>query len=343
MRGICLVHDGVDAVLRRLAIDYFAEALAEMGYRVQPVKFMSPEYAAAKEWAEVVIFYRVSRDIWHEVHDWRNRKAVTIQHFDDFVFNPCRFYNSDEERTHVFRNFEASDAVSACNRRLLSHMTVEKPKLYRTSCLPERMLKRIGRQPGQTSQLPVVACFAGLSRQSNHDFLADVMHSFDRLDLPVVYRWFSATDGPYAKYGFRNVRLERQAIVPFDTAEPWYDAIARCRPDVVLNFLDETLEFMHCKAHLKYIESGALGSVLLTSRISPFTEDIHEGFNGAFASTKDEFVGKLAWLLSDRERLSRMQANANEDVLNRFNAKTVAKNFLAELRRYFPQLAGRGP
>lgn len=70
----------------------------------------------------------------------------------------------------------------------------------------------------------------------------------------------------------------------------------------------EDIPFNHCKSSIKFFEYSAMGLPGVFSRVPPYTGVVEEGVNGFTASTTDEWVEALGWLIENthlRESIAR--------------------------------------
>jgi glycosyltransferase involved in cell wall biosynthesis len=122
--------------------------------------------------------------------------------------------------------------------------------------------------------------------------------------------------------------------MPFVHQEDWrllYEHYKDFGLHVVVNILNESDEFCHCKSELKYIEASALGVPLVTSRVHPFVEVIREGENGFLASTPREFALKTLSVCRDRALALDIVKSAQADQEENYNALRNARRFALDL------------
>lgn len=326
------VHHGHDGALLRLAGEYFVESLNRFGFPAQMVSLHQRDYGPRVLGSDVVIYYRFVIDQTHVMQALHNTGKITLVHTDDHISHDHIKDLPADHKAAFLKNVHMAMGMSACNPKLLEYFQFKEHRFLRTSGLSPRMLD-ILRQPKRNEGPLRLAVIAGPGRKFDVEFLQDLVRELNVLKVPCVLHYFGSPIDWRTPMGC--VMALSHPYVACHNPMEYYNLLRLWMIDVVVNHADEQNSFMHCKAHLKMIEAGALNAVLVTSRITPYLETIEEGMTGFFASTPGEFADKISKLAFNRTLLWSSQAATRSFVERHFNMDTVTARFLGRLIRVF--------
>jgi ADP-heptose:LPS heptosyltransferase len=174
-----------------------------------------------------------------------------------------------------------------------------------------------------------IGWMTGINRKEMQDFILSLLHQIDLKMTNVEFWYFGNADDFYKQtLKFKNIVIVRLAYVPTTNWKTFYKNMKMAALDVVINPLIENDIFFHCKSPLKYIEQGAIGTPLITSRVSPFTEVIKDGVNGLFASTPHEFVNKIIYLKENYDIALAISKKAQEDIRDNYIVDNYVPEFI---------------
>ena len=321
---IVFTVNGHDASLRRWSVGYLSEALRRSGVDSSVV-----DMACSKgdEWdsADVVLFYR-SFDIrtMAMMRSLKKKGKMVMYFLDDYLFQPeCRY--TREWKVPVMDYLNEADCLVSSSAVLLSKMP-DKPKILRRSVLDGEAMKVLScgyRRSGKTFSM---GWLSGRGRQGlMNSFAEEFLRELDGMlgSERMEFKCFGKCDMP---------RFERIGVkaYPFYKPEDWkglYSAFVGMDLGVVVNMLDESDDFCRCKSELKFVESGAMGVPLVTSRVEPYLDILEEGVSGFFASTPREFAEKVVAVARDEEMARRVSRKAREMVVDGYDVGRNAEGF----------------
>lgn len=93
-------------------------------------------------------------------------------------------------------------------------------------------------------------------------------------------------------------RITHRPLVHYDQL-----AMEYARFDINLAPLEEHSRFCQCKSALKFFEAAAVGVPTVATPTQPFQELIRHRWNSCLASSSDDWVREITWLLKRRRRL----------------------------------------
>jgi hypothetical protein len=129
----------------------------------------------------------------------------------------------------------------------------------------------------------------------------------------------------------------------------WEDEVVSVRPCVVVP-VDVQVDggefalagFVSHNSELKFVESGAMGVPVVTSRVAPYTEFMVEGENGFFASVPGEFAEKVLLVMRDEALSRRVSRNAYDKVAEDYDVRKNALRFMEDLVAARASVSRRG-
>jgi glycosyltransferase involved in cell wall biosynthesis len=141
-----------------------------------------------------------------------------------------------------------------------------------------------------------------------------------------VFRCFGRQFASRAK-----VRVVTYDYFQFADWRGYYAKLPELDLGVVINPLVENEEFWWCKSEVKFIEAGAMGVPLVTSRVPPYLELIKEGETGFFASTPKEYAEKVVAVMRDEAMSRKVSAAMYAKVVEEYDIEKNTRKFLDDL------------
>lgn len=114
----------------------------------------------------------------------------------------------------------------------------------------------------------------------------------------------------------------------------FYKRLLELNPDFILSPMPDD-EFHRCKSYPKYLEAGALGSILIASKVYPYESVIRDGDNGFLASGKkasDIILG------TEKRKMLEIKRKARDDIYYNHMMPLVASRFLSDMRSLIKKL-----
>jgi glycosyltransferase involved in cell wall biosynthesis len=328
IKRIVFTYSGHDAALVRWALVYLGDALKREGISVSIVNFATMNDELWAEGTDVIMVYR-SFDL-KTLHMMRRMKAqgkFVMFFLDDYLFQPnCKYLN-----IHVpMETIHEADCFVSSSARLLTKMP-EKPKIHRRSVLDYESIKLLTQEYRRNKGEFNIGWLCGLGRTNKMDnFVYEMLQVLDSMipeGIKCIFHSFGSRNYPQ----YSKLSINEQIYFAPEEWRSLYSKWTKLDLGVVINPLDESDEFNHCKSELKFVEAGAMGVPIITSRISPYTEFIKEGENGFFASTPEEYAWKLLTLLKDETLSRRVSENCNKYMLENYDVQKNAKQFLVDV------------
>ena len=330
IRKIVFVCSGHDEGLQRWALRYLCEAVRKEGVPFSFVIDLSKTNDTHDaDDADVVLVYR-SFDLkaLHFMRKMRYEGKFVMFFLDDYLFQPnCKY-------THKWKMpmepLHEADCLVSSSAKLLSKMP-EKPKILRRSVMDYESVGLLTQEYRRSKTNFDIGWLGSLGRLGMMDrFVYDMLRIMDAWvpeDIKCTFHCFGSRNYPQ----FSKVAVKEHLYIKPGEWRTLYAKWVAFDLSAVINPLEEADEFCHCKSELKYVESGAMGVPMITSRITPYTEFIKEGENGFFASTPNEYAEKLLLLLRDEALSRRVSANSRAYVLRNYDVQENARKFLADV------------
>jgi glycosyltransferase involved in cell wall biosynthesis len=328
----CLAQSGSDATLVRWALGYLHAALRQEGVDAEIVNISSPQGWSACDNADAVIFYRTrDEDALDLFRRLKSQGKFLLYFIDDYIFQPNCKYTTDHRLLPLF--FCLADAIVSPNSRLLEKTPRDRDKILRRNVIDQETFDLLN--PGQfvrgTPNNLAIGWLAGLGRKEMNSFVHDTLQTLDRKLVGNERATFFCF-GSHTLGTFKKVKVVEHPYVAPDKWQELYREYRSFNLGVVINPLDESDEFVHCKSELKLVETGAMMVPLVTSRAHPFTEVIREGKNGFFASTPEEFADKALMVCRNPLLAEKVAMAAQKLVREEYEAIGNTRRFLAEVR-----------
>lgn len=314
------VHHGHDAALQRWRIWYLADALRRKGHSADIVHMNHHLFTNKCLNSDVIVFYRCYFKKNNFINELVRLGKLVIYDIDDFVFQKHGRFNSDMERQLINNYISAVNCYTASTPTLLKQIPInKKPRYVRRNAIDERtysLLSSYNKKPNKRFR---IGWLAGINRNEMHFFMKEFIRNLNA-SLPNVEFWYFGKMDSFYRYAktMKNISVNRLTYVPTANWKDFYKRIQSANLDVVINPLVEDNVFFNCKSELKYIECGALGIPLITSRVKPFTEVIKEKETGLFATSALEFVMKIIKLKNDHSLRQNIIDNARKDTRERY-------------------------
>jgi glycosyltransferase involved in cell wall biosynthesis len=104
------------------------------------------------------------------------------------------------------------------------------------------------------------------------------------------------------------------------------------QPDILLAPLDRS-RFSASKCPNKYLETAAIGSPGIYSRVPPYTDYVKDGETGLLVENEEKaWMEALELLYTDPDLRSRIVETARSDVMQRFSTERLIPTFLRILQ-----------
>jgi glycosyltransferase involved in cell wall biosynthesis len=326
----CFAHSSTDAALLRWAIGYLSDALKQDGIDAEVVNTATPAGREACDTADAVLFYRtIDQESLDFIRRMKLRGKFVLYAIDDYIFQPnCKYASGKLVKSF----FDEANAIVSPSSKLLEKITIDKPKIHRRNVLDQETLDLLN--PIQfVSSAPncyAIGWLAGIGRKEMNGFVKLTLRCLDKRlgdGEAAIFICF----GGHSLGSFEKIRVVEQPYFRSDKWKELYQAYRSFAFSVVINPLDESDEFCHCKSSLKFVETGAMMVPLVTSRVHPFTEVIHEGENGFFASTPDEFASKALEVCRNSALAKKVALAAQKQVQDEYNSVCNARRFMADV------------
>jgi hypothetical protein len=328
IRKVVFVLNGHDPVLRRWSVGYLCEALRYLGLDAKIVD-LAKEHERNCDGADLVVVYRCFdlRTI-RVMHRVRIQGSFVVYFLDDYLFQPDCVYTGGRPFTTV--PMEEADALMSSSAELLRRMPFDKPKILRRSVLDAEAMGLL-RQEYRRTGVFSVGWPAGAGRGTRMDgFIHGFLKELEGMltgDERCVFHCF----GRQVFEGGKRVVVGQNVYFGCKDWKGFYSKMKSFDLGAVINPLDEKDEFWWCKSELKFVEAGAMGVPLVTSRVPPYLGLIQEGVNGFLASTPAEFAAKVVSLLRDEVMSHRVSAEAYRTVKEGYDVIRNAQKFLVDV------------
>jgi hypothetical protein len=328
-----LLHHGHDPTLRRHALDYFQESLRGHGYGCYTLHYRDKRLSAFVDRADIVIMYRFVVDASDLVRTLKEHGKIVVGHYDDY------FWDDEllriEERHGILATMEEMHVLSGTSQYLLRMMPFDRPKIFRPAAINADLFRDL--EPKSPAKHLGVGVFGGNCRKEQQSFFRSVLDGLSDCEHRIRFYHFGVEDSEldfYAKFQNDNPNIDiiRLSYVGLGNWRAHYKKLKTARLDVVLNYLPDDQECMHAKSHMKFVEAGALGAALLTSKMRPFATDFRDGEEILFAKKPDQFAKKILKLASDPDEARIIGQTARSLVRKRFLMDKVAVDFVNNLR-----------
>ena len=342
IKKMVFVCNGHDEMLIRWAVGTLADAISQQGIITKVIDLAKGGDERECSNADVVVVYRS--------FDYRTTRLMrrvsssgryVVFFLDDYLFQPNSKYTCGWTAPTDF--LKEADCLMSSSNVLLSKMVSHKPKILRRSVLNGEAMGILNQEYRRKPEVFSIGWVAGKGRQKMMDgFISQFLQE---LNVGMGGEWW---DGPAKKGGVRcqfhcfgsrcfpsfpNLEIREHLYFHPDDWKGLYSKCVALDFGVMINPLDESDEFCHCKSELKLVESGAMGVPLVTSRIPPFTEILTEGENGLFASTPREFAEKVLMVMRNNELARKISFNAKKLVVEGYNVTENAKTFVEDVMR----------
>lgn len=331
MKKIVFVSSGHEYGLVRLALRYLSDAINKEGIECILADLERSENIEHLEDADVVMIYRTFDQRSLNLIRRLREKCFVMFFLDDYLFQPnCKYtYNWQAPIEHL----EASDCLVSSSAVLLSKMP-DKPKILRRTVLDEEAMGILNQEYRRDESIFNIGWIGSSGRRAMMDhFVYKILKILDQKlgnsDIKCYFYCFGNREYPQ----FDNVQVKEHFYIDPKLWKELYEKWVSFDLSVIINPLDETDDFCHCKSELKLIESGAMGVPLITSRVPPFTDITQEGINGFFASTPEEYVEKILLLKKDVELSRKVSKNVKEYVVKNYDVRDNAIKFLKDVKK----------
>jgi hypothetical protein len=281
------------------------------------------------EGADIIVVYRcVDKKMLDLIYEWKKKGIFVVYFLDDYIFQiPCKYGGTIQNWTAPIPFMEAADCLMSSSAYLLSKM-LDKPKILKKTVLGFEALAYT-KQAYRNKELFSIGLTAGSGRKG---WMDEVVNEFLReldkvVKQKVVFHYF----GNNRFQGGNHVTCVAHNYIPTDNWKAWLSKLMELELSVIINPLEENDEWCHCKSQLKFIESGAVGVPIITSRVEPFTGMLKHGVNGFFASTPKEFAESAVLLMEDKLLQEEMSKRVRTEVENICNPFLHADKFLTDL------------
>jgi glycosyltransferase involved in cell wall biosynthesis len=253
-----------------------------------------------------------------------------VYSIDDYIFQPSCAYGIPGWGPEFFSMcFKEANAVTASTNRLLTHIPV--PNKFRYSDALDRFSMDVLKKMPKIEGSPFAfAWLAGTNHHGMDSFVQEFLWHLDsRLSAKCVFHRYGRHLRPEDYY---NIQVQTHPYVPVENWKELYRQYSTLSLDAAISPLPEDEEFCHCKAELKYVEAGSMGTPIVVSRMVQFLEVIKEGENGFFASTPEEFADKVAMLSKNPAVGQVVGSNARTHVEKEWLSSKRAAEFMTGLR-----------
>jgi len=328
IRKVVFVLNGHDLMLRRWAAGYLCDAMRGFGIDAKIVD-IAKENDSKCDGADLVVVYRC-----FDLRTIRVMRRVRIQgafvvfFLDDYLFQPdCRYTGGCPFTTD---SMAEADVLMSSSAELLKRMPLDKPKILRRSVLDAEAMGLLRQEYRRTGEFSI-GWPAGAGRGTRmdgfiHEFLRE-MESRLEGEERCIFHCF----GRRVFEGGKRVVVGQNVYFGGKDWQGFYTKMRSFDLGVVINPLDEKDEFWWCKSELKFVESGAMGVPLVTSRVPPYLELIKDGVNGFLASTPSEFADKVVELMRNEELSRRMSVEVYRTVKEDYDVVRNARKFLDDV------------
>jgi ADP-heptose:LPS heptosyltransferase len=321
------VHHGHDSALQRWRIWYLSEELNKQGHTSICIHLNDGDFKSKCMASDVIIFYRCYQPLVEFIRKLVSLNKLVIYDIDDYVFQSgAALFNSKGEATLINEYLREVNCYSASTETLLEQMPQnDRPRFIRVNAIDQDTFNLLS-NPNMVmvnKKRYRIGWTTGINRVEMQNFVESFLGILNsKIQGGCEFWYFGKNDSFYRGIQkFKNIQIVKLNYINTGNWKQFYKDLKMAMFDVVINPLEESNIFFHCKSGIKAIEHGSLGYPLITSRVKPFTEFIKEGVNGYFASTPQEFVNKVLHIKS----------NAPESIVvaNRLR-QYVADNFMIE-------------
>ena len=328
---ITFVYHNHDQSILRWRVNYLAEALVRHGIDAQRKHIKDKDIKECCLTSDVVVFYRSnSTEVLNFLKDLQGERIKIIYDIDDYIFQEnCKFSNLNE-RKWVLSFMSKIPTVMSSTNQLLEVMPEGKHKILRENAI-DLNTYNILKHEKVSDGFYNIGWLVGVSRYEMRPFIYETLKKISSKIANVKFTYFGKEDD------FLKSLQELPLVVNrLDYIQPYYwqnlyKKYKEANMDIVINPLDETDIFAHCRSHLKFIETYAYGVPLIHARTRTFQEVITEGHTGFFASTPEEYVEKLILVKNSPELVKDIVENARKILLDRFIIDNLVPNFLNSL------------
>ena len=313
---------------------HLVDAVKNEGHDSILVSALTEEGVSAMEWADVIVLYRCfTAPLLQRIVDLQARGKLCIYFIDDYIFQPNFKYCCIEHKNMCIEYMSRVNVMMASNMRLLEKMP-QKLRILRRTVMDNSVFDLLGKKNNSIiSHDYSVGYLAGVGRALIDDVGVDMI--LKKLDVCLNHREHVNLHcfGKHRFSGLKNITVIEHGVFQLGHIIDYYKYCVSMNFVVVINYLDELDEFSHCKTELKYIETGAMGVPLITSRVFPFTEIIKDGENGFFASSPQEFADKILLVCRDNELARRVGEKAREHIGRDYDCANNARQFIGDIQK----------
>lgn len=123
----------------------------------------------------------------------------------------------------------------------------------------------------------------------------------------------------------KNLKLEIISPVPYENI---FDFFRSCSAGLNPRFQGE---FNDCKSENRFLEFGAAGVPILSSPRGIFSDILKDNKNAFLASTREEWINKILYLLDHPDILPQAGMNARRTILQNYIPGIIAENFILKI------------
>lgn len=282
------------------------------------------------EHCDVVIFYRCLGFDSELLRRLKSKRILIGYLIDDLIWEGSM---KSHGATVIRRWFRNADFFMLPSEYLARKVPADKPIIFRRPSLSEKHFSLLSQAPIQIqnpfrivlSKGHVTPPFVTMAKEAL-GYLATELKG-----KPIEISYFY--NGP-SLFAFDNssIKLIKHKHIP--TLEDFFHKMVELSPDVILNLLPDD-DFTRCKSYPKYLEAGALGTVLIASDIFPYQKSIRHGQTGFLASDPKKASRIIIDLLNKRQLMLDVRVAARHDVFeNHLVSKTAIPFWLDLLNIY---------
>lgn len=331
---IALVCRGHSPSSIKWAIGYLCDALNRIGEQASVVDLARGGTEKDCEGSDVVVVYRcVDSDTLEITRRLRSKGSFVTYFLDDYIFqDKCKYGGGPQNWAAPVPFMEEADALVSSSEKLLSLMP-DRPKILRRTVLgPEDMLEAKREREREWGKPFSIGWTAGSGRKGWMDsvvfyILAELNAMMDAGER-CLFHYFGDKRMPTCD----KIKAVRHEYVPPEDRKAWIGELKSMSLDVVINPLEENDVWCWCKSELKFVESGAFGVPVVTSRVEPYLGLLKDGVDGFFASTSREFADRILTLMRNGEILRRMSERVRRRVEAEYDADNNARKFVTDVR-----------
>jgi glycosyltransferase involved in cell wall biosynthesis len=341
IRKMVFVCNGHNPSSIRWALEYLKDALIRGGTNVSIVDLGRGGKSSDCFGADVVMIYRcVDEKTFKLMGELKAKGSFVLYFLDDYIFQTnCKYGGTVKDWLAPVPFMNETNCSVSSSAYLLSKMQ-GKLKILRKTVLGPDGMKFAKQEYRRNRAIFSIGWTAGTGRKNWMDGL--VAQSLQEVDNGLkpgevfAFHYFGMKKFP----AYKNVKVVGHECVPTEKWMEWYSKLKELDLGAVINPLEENDEWCHCKSGLKFVEAGAMGVPLVTSRVKPYTEFIMDGVNGFLASTPVEFAEKMLLLMRNDVLSRKVSYEVRKQVETDYDVDRNATKFLNDVREAM-RLAGR--